>query len=362
MPSSASVRSPAVGAVEVPARYYARAAEVLVRQGVDVARVLRAARVSAERIGHPDATMRLDQVEALVAEAFAQTGRADYSLDVGRALKLSSHSLLGYGMLSSPTADYALRLAARFFKLIMPTFRMRYRAGGGQAEILFQPTVSMSALCLQFHLEVVAAATYWELRELLEKRVPPYELSFSIAEPVHAARYAELAGARVHFGREAAPGVRMRFDTDFSTDTLALSDPTSLRMAEARCNTLVRKAVAGGRVSDWVQMMLRQSGEGMPTLVELAHTLNLSPRTLDRYLAREGAGFRRLQREARHRRALVLLEAGELGITEIAYELGYSDAANFTRAFRREAGVAPSAWRRSPRRPAVTAASEPTRP
>jgi AraC-like DNA-binding protein len=355
MPDAASTRTAAIGAIEVPARYYARAAEVLLRQGVDVARVLRAARITAQRIAHPEATMRVDQVEALIAEVFAQTGRSDYALDVGRALKLSSHSLLGYGMLSSPSADYALRLAARFFKLIMPTFRMRYRAGGGQAEVLFQPTVAMSPMCLQFHLETVAAATHWELRELLEGEIPEYVLSFSIAAPAHAARYAELAGARVHFGHEVAPGVRLRFASDFSTRPLALSDPASLRMAETRCNALVRKAVAGGKVSDWVRMMLRESGDGMPTLVELARTLNLSPRTLDRYLVREGAGFRALLRDARHARACGLLDAGELSITEIAYELGYSDAANFTRAFRRETGASPSVYR-SARRPGVGAA------
>src|SRR5690606_6659698 len=133
------------------------------------------------------------------------------------------------------------------------------------------------------------------------------ELSFSMAEPPHAARYAELAGARPRFGYETSPGVRLRFGTDFASRPLALSDPTSLRMAETRCNELVRRAVAGGKVSDWVRMVLRESGDGMPTLVELAHTLNLSPRTLDRYLVREGTGFRPLLREARQARACALL-------------------------------------------------------
>lgn len=330
---------------EVPARYYARAGEVLLRMGVDVPRILKAARMTPERIGHPDATMRLDQVEALVAEAFALTGRTDLAIDVGRALKLSSHSLVGYGMLSSPNADYALRLASRFFKLIMPTFRMRYRATPGHAEIVFQPALSMSRLCFQFHLEALAVATHWELRELLEGRMPEYDVYFSIAEPPHLARYAEMTEARCHFGWETAPGLRLQFATDFSVHPLAMSDPTSLKMAELRCNAMVRKAVAGGKVSDWVGMMLRESGDGMPTLVELAHTLNLSPRTLDRYLDREGASYRELARQVRHEKACALIEAGELNVTQIAYELGYTDAANFTRAFRREAGMSPSAYR-----------------
>ncbi|MES0872663.1 AraC family transcriptional regulator [Sinimarinibacterium thermocellulolyticum] len=345
MPAPRSRRRPVTGTtVRVPARYYARAAEVLLRQGVDVARALRAARVAPERIGHPDATMRLDQVEALVADVVAQTGRTDFALDVGRALKLSSHSLVGYGMLSSPTADYALRLAARFFVLIMPSFRLRYR-GGVPTQLHFEPTVRMSPLCLHFHLEVLAAAAHWELRELLGGELPAYELSFSMAEPPHVARYAELVGARPRFASESTPGVRLRFAHDFGARPLALADPTSLRMAELRCKELVHKVVAVGKVSDWVRMVLRESGDGMPTLVELAHTLNLSPRTLDRYLVREGTGYRALLREARQQKALALLDGGQMSITEIALELGYTDAANFTRAFRREAGVSPSAWR-----------------
>jgi AraC-like DNA-binding protein len=327
--------------IEVPARYYARAGEVLLRMGVDVSRILKAARITPERINHPDATMRLDQVEALVAEAFALTGRTDFAIDVGRALKLSSHSLVGYGMLSSPNADYALKLAARFFKLIMPTFRMRYRAARGHAEIHFQPALAMSRLCFQFHIEALAVATHWEMRELLEGKMPDYEVYFSIPEPPHVARYAEMTEARCHFGWETVPGL----STDFRARPLAMSDPGSLMMAELRCDTLVRQAVAGGTVSDWVGMMLRESGEGLPSLVELAHTLNLSPRTLDRYLQREGAGYRALSRRIRHERACALLRAGEQSITQIAYELGYSDAANFTRAFRREAGMSPSEFR-----------------
>lgn len=334
--------SPPTSDIEVPARYYARAAEVLLRQGVDVMRVLIAARISLDRLHHPDATLRLSQVEALLAEVAQLTGRTDLAIDVGKVLKLSSHSLVGYGMLTSPNADYALRLVSRFFRLVMPTFRMRYRANGEQAELVFQPTVTMSSLCFQFHIEAVAIAAHCEVRELLDGRVPDYDVYFSIAQPQHAARYAEFPEMRCRFGWESAPGLRMRLATDMGARPLAMSDPNSLKMAETRCAALVRSAVDRGTVSDWVVMMLRESADGMPTIVELAHTLNLSPRTLDRYLLREGVRFRDLSGKIRHERACGLLKAGELSVSQIAFELGYTDAANFTRAFRRASGVSPS--------------------
>jgi len=346
-----STRARAVAApsadIEVPARYYARAAEVLMRQGVDITRVLKAARISLDRVSHPDATLRLSQVEALIAEAAQLTGRSDLAIDVGKVLKLSSHSLVGYGMLTSPNADYALRLVSRFFRLVMPTFRMRYRANAQQAELMFQPTLTMSSLCFQFHLEAVAVAACCEVRELLERRVPDYDLYFSIPQPPHAARYAEFPELRCHFGWETTPGLRMKLGIDLTARPLAMSDPTSLKMAETRCASLVRSAVDGGTISDWVGMMLREAGDGMPTMVELAHTLNLSPRTLDRYLLREGVRFRDLSGKIRHERACTMLKAGELNISQIAFELGYTDAANFTRAFRRESGVSPSTFQRT---------------
>jgi AraC-like DNA-binding protein len=77
----------------------------------------------------------------------------------------------------------------------------------------------------------------------------------------------------------------------------------------------------------------------------LAGLLNLSARTLDRYLKSEGVGFRTLSQTIRHERALDLLANPQLTATRIAYELGYSDLANFTRAFKAIASVGPQAYR-----------------
>src|SRR5690349_20873695 len=109
-------------AVVLPARYYARLAELLARLGADVPRILKAAGVDSRGLAGPDTTLRLDQVEKLVAEALRLTGRSDLAYELGHGLKLSSHAMLGYGMLSSPDFDYALRLTARYFGLITPTF------------------------------------------------------------------------------------------------------------------------------------------------------------------------------------------------------------------------------------------------
>lgn len=329
---------------EVPARYYVRMGEVLAARGVDVLALLRAVRLKPEAMALPEAKLRWSQVEALVAQVLAMPGLADLALDVGRVLKPSSHASVGFAMLSSPDIDYALRVLARYFRLVMPSFRMHYRAGGGRTEIRYAPAFPQSHACLAFHLEAIAAATYWEIKMLSSGEMPAGQLHFSVPPPLHVARYAELGGAQCHFGSIGSPGVRLLFDADFTRHSLPMADAGALKMAEARCAELLRNVVAVGQVRDWVAMMLRESADGWPTLGELAQTLNLSPRTLDRYLKREGASFRILALQVRHERACELLRRG-LSVTQIAHELGYTDASNFTRAFRRAAGRAPSLHR-----------------
>jgi len=330
---------------EVPARYYARLCELLAQDGVNVAALLQAARIRPAVAKAPDAVLRLSQVEALLDEIFRLTQRRDQSHDLGRALKLSSHSIVGYGMLSSPTVGYAMTLAARYFRLIMPSFRMRFRVDAEHAEIDILPVLPMSTSCLLFHLEAIAVALHWEIRELLKNQMPRYELYLSIAPPPHRERYNELVEARCHFGWQSRPGLRMQFPAAVALRTPALADVGAVQMAEKRCNELIRSAIAQGKVGDWIRMMLREASDGWPSLNELAQTLNLSSRTLDRYLEKEGESFRKLSNRTRHEKALELLDDERLTVTHIAHELGYTDMSNFARSFRREAGVAPGDYR-----------------
>jgi AraC-like DNA-binding protein len=96
-------------------------------------------------------------------------------------------------------------------------------------------------------------------------------------------------------------------------------------------------------------MMLRESQYGMPKQIELAALLAISSRTFARLLAEEGACFRDLLMQARLERARTEIGTTPNSIAQIAWQLGYRDVANFSRAFRRGEGCAPRAFRRRPR-------------
>jgi AraC-like DNA-binding protein len=84
----------------------------------------------------------------------------------------------------------------------------------------------------------------------------------------------------------------------------------------------------------------------IPSLERLANELAMSKRTLIRKLSKQGTSYKGILEAIRHELAEMLLKTTHLTAAEIAFKLGYHEAANFGRAFRRWTGISPAAWRR----------------
>lgn len=87
--------------------------------------------------------------------------------------------------------------------------------------------------------------------------------------------------------------------------------------------------------------------KGGGSLREVARALQCSERTVERNISEYGITFERMLDQTRHDEAIRLVSEKNYTLMEIALELGYSDHANFTRAFRRWTGVAPSKFQQS---------------
>jgi AraC-like DNA-binding protein len=125
---------------------------------------------------------------------------------------------------------------------------------------------------------------------------------------------------------------------------LKTSDPRAFRLADAMCERELLRLHAGRSWVARVQRILHETRVGFPSLHQTARQLHVTPRTLHRRLTAEGTSFRAVLDDVRHRAAVEQLRSGEATIQEVAYLLGYSDPANFRRAFRRWTGSPPSAY------------------
>lgn len=88
------------------------------------------------------------------------------------------------------------------------------------------------------------------------------------------------------------------------------------------------------------------SPDGPPPIECVARAARCSVRTVQRRLREAGLTYSGLLDEVRLEIAAGMLNEAGRKVRDIAFDLGYSDQANFTRAFRRWAGVSPSAYRR----------------
>lgn len=346
----------------LPARYYAQYCAWLKTIGVDVDALLRAARIAPAELAGPEALLRLEQVDALIAQSLAMSGRADLGFDFGRMIRVGSHDILGYALLSSPSLDYAVRLAVRFYRLMTPTFRMRYRRDAQTGEMEFNPIMPMQPQTLRFHLEGIAVSVHDQLRVLLGGSIPAYDYYISLPQPAYHQRYRETAPARWHFEAQATPGIRVALDAALMDRTPAMSDRMALELAEARCAALLERVGREEGLAAWVLMMLREARDGMPTIEELAHILHISSRTLDRRLRKEGRQFQEMSKRVRLERAFDLLGRRRMSVTQVALQLGYRDVSNFTRAFKRDSGMSPSEYQARGAAPAATDTAGTTAP
>ena len=73
--------------------------------------------------------------------------------------------------------------------------------------------------------------------------------------------------------------------------------------------------------------------------------LKTTPRTLRRQLRLQNTSFRQLSDELRVHVALRYLRETKMTVEDIAFELGFSDPANFRHAFRRWTGKTPHEYR-----------------
>jgi len=79
---------------------------------------------------------------------------------------------------------------------------------------------------------------------------------------------------------------------------------------------------------------------------EISTQLAMSERSLARKLKNEGTSYKELYNHVQTERAKNFLRDASLSISEIAYRLGYSEPAVFTRAFATQTEMAPLKWRK----------------
>jgi AraC-like DNA-binding protein len=113
-------------------------------------------------------------------------------------------------------------------------------------------------------------------------------------------------------------------------------------MIVALCDELLEELKLRVGIAGEIRALLLRDIANPPALTDVAKFLGISDRSLRRQLRQQGISFRGLLDDLRTHIALKYLRTTKLANEDIALALGFSDAANFRRAFRRWTKKSPS--------------------
>lgn len=181
------------------------------------------------------------------------------------------------------------------------------------------------------------------LRLRSTSRPLPLHVWVSQPEQPHHAELRALARGEVVFG---AAYSQIRFSAG-ELDRPLSGDPHLGQLTTAQLEAQLAQAGQASQphVLDEVRGRLRRRLQHDASLERVARDLRVSARTLQRQLSALGASFQQLLEEARRSQAITYLTETDDAIEQVAAKVGYGDASNFRRAFRRWTGYAPLQFR-----------------
>ena len=181
------------------------------------------------------------------------------------------------------------------------------------------------------------------LRGLLNTTDVPLTVEAPYPAPPHSDRYRAVFGSSVQFD---CPQGAVSFPAALLATPLPSSNPALKRLYEEECARLLADLEEAGSTTEQTLRLLRKFEGQYPQMPKIARMLNLSPRTYRRRLAGEGQSFQELLDQVRAEHATRYLQNSRLPLASIADRVGFNDASNFRRAYRRWTGQTPGAVRR----------------
>lgn len=286
--------------------------------------------------------MPLSAANALFESVYAITRDDTLGINAGRNVSPTTFHALGYAAIASPNLLESFRLISGFSYAItditrLSVFEDTHRIGFG-----FKPApAGMEMHFLGYDAAICMVARI--CRQLQPGPAAIREVHMGRPRPANTQPFERYFKAPVHWNSD-------RFCIYF--------EPEYFRRPNKHANpVLAAESIKGATqffdslVGDtrYTYKVRRTIGDLIDrqdlSLAHIADRMNLSERTLQRYLSDEGTSFRQLADDIKREAARRFVERSDLNVSEIAYSLGFNDSGNFTRAFKRWYGCAPQAYR-----------------
>jgi AraC-like DNA-binding protein len=296
--------------------------------------------LTREELDDPQGSLPVQTCVALVERARALTGEPGIGIYLGLQMRASAHGYLGFAAMTASKLIDAIRLAIQYAPIRTTAITLRGSVEGDLGVLTVHEEADFGPARDALVLAILVGL--WQSACGLTGRELKMQMDVAFPEPSYFPRFAHaLPPTRFNAPDNQLAGKTKGFDLP-----LTLADPAAVRLARDQCERLAQSLGLDGRVAPRVRNVLAARDGVLRSLEEVARDLGMSPRTMRRRLADEALTYALLLNDQRKESSLAMLRSREMTIDDIAARLGYSNAANFTRAFRQWTGMTPTAYRR----------------
>jgi AraC-like DNA-binding protein len=336
------MRSDDVYRPAIPLAYVQLIVDYAARNGVTREKLVQGLGLSRSLLDSADARVSRHDAGAILLRAIKLTGNPGTGFEIGLASSITTHGLVGYGLMAAATLRKGIAFGDKFLPTRLPYLRLDFYVDGGQAVVSVLDAADLGIVrnhTFEFFLVGVYRLLLQSAFGLFQER--DVELWCDYPQPEYYSLY-----------RERLPAMRfskMSNQVRFPAAVLDVPMPTANAIAVAQATAHLEQELAIlGETEDLLARiraaLINRDGR-YPGLDEVAQKLNMSSRTIRRKMANHGVSFRKILDDVLRREAIALLSNTAMSIEQVAERLGYSDPANFTRAFHRWTLSTPSAYR-----------------
>ncbi|MGB8402519.1 MAG: AraC family transcriptional regulator ligand-binding domain-containing protein [Mycobacterium sp.] len=269
--------------------------------------------------------------------------RPGVGIEVGLHSTLGRAGVIGFLILASPTLRQGVELILPYLALSPTHLRFSIEADDQYGYLVADDSelpTDVRAFIVERDLAGFVAAVQGAHLSMTPQWA---ETTLEAGRAAKLAESWELPVQKVRSGQRAN---RLAIRHELLDMPSPLADANTARKLEQQCRELLARRLSRVGITGQVRSRLLHNPGELPAMQTVADELHIDPRTLRRRLAAEGTSYRALLDEVRHQLAVELLEQ-DLSVEEISRQLGYAETANFTHAFKRWEGTAPSYFRRS---------------
>lgn len=274
-------------------------------------------------------------------EVPALVGEPAFGLRAAEAVSALPFDVVDYVCAQVPTLRAAIDRMLRYQRLHHDDAELVLAVDGPEAKLTLR--LRGRAGVPRHFAEYVVATWTSRARALVGPAFALRRVLFQHAAPADIEPHRRLFAAPLAF-REHVNGFAFR--SELLDAPVRGADPSLAALLERHADDLLARLPARDDLVHRVKAHVARALPGeLPSLEATARALATSTRTLQRALRAEGTTYQTVVDEVRRDLALGHLKEAQRTVSEVAFLVGFTEVAAFTRAFRRWTGVVPSAWR-----------------